>query len=233
MNRRDFLWCGSALLASRALARKGPIEAVSAYESASGGHIGLHAENIRTGATLSWRADQRFVMCSTFKASLAACVLSRVDRNEEDLERSVPFSAADILDFYAPVAKANLDKGALSVRELCKGAVEQSDNTCANLLLTRIGGPSAMTAFWRSMGDRETRLDAFEPELNRTPPGGVQNTTTPAAMAEILRHLILGSVLSNSSRTLLTGWMVGCQTGNNRLREGLPAQLGDRGQDRQ
>ncbi len=222
MKRRDFLASGCALLASPSWAAEPVIPAVADYESGSGGHIGVYAENIRTGKMLSWRADERFVMCSTFKASLAACVLARVDRGEDDLGLIIPYSAADVPDWYAPVAKQNLAKGALSVRETCRGAVEQSDNTCANLLLARIGGPAALTAFWRGIGDTVTGLEDREPVLNRTPPGGLRDTTTPAAMAGTLRRLVVGPVLSKSSRDTLTGWLVGCQTGDNRLRAGLP-----------
>lgn len=169
-------------------------------------------------------------MCSTFKASLAACVLSRVDRGEDDLDKLVHYGAADMQDFYAPVAQANLAKGVLSVREMCRAAVEQSDNACANLLLSRIGGPSALTAFWRGIGDQVTRLDDSEPMLNRTPAGGVRDTTTPAAMANTLRRLVLGRILSATSRTTFTEWLVGCQTGANRLRAGLPGSwlIGDK-----
>ena len=135
----------------------------------SGGHIGLYAENLRTRKKLTWRADDRFVMCSTFKASLAACVLSRVDRGQDNLETPIPYSSADIPNWYAPVAQENLAKGSLSVREMCKAAVEQSDNTCASLLLTRIGGPSALTAFWRGLGDHVSRLDDPEPYLGSGP----------------------------------------------------------------
>ena len=53
------------------------------YERQTGGHVGLYAENLETGARLAWRADERFVMCSSFKASLAACVLAHVDRGRE------------------------------------------------------------------------------------------------------------------------------------------------------
>ena len=222
MKRRDFLSSGAALLASPALAQEAAIAAISDYERSSGGHIGLYAENVRTGAKLAWRADQRFVMCSTFKASLAACVLARVDRGEDSLERPIPYSAADVPDWYAPLARQNLARGALSVREMCRGAVELSDNTCANLLLARIGGPPALTAFWRGVGDQVTRLDDTEPVLNRTPLGGVRDTTTPESMASTLRRLVLEPVLSAPSRATLTGWLVGCQTGANRLRAGLP-----------
>src|SRR5208337_5486449 len=99
------------------------ITAITEYERDSGGHIGLCAENVRTGAKIAWRADERFVMCSTFKASLAACILSRVDRSQDSLETLISYGANDIQDWYAPVAKANLSKGSLSVREMCRAAV--------------------------------------------------------------------------------------------------------------
>jgi beta-lactamase class A len=230
LNRRDFLWSGSAFLAASSYAQESTIAAISDYERSSGGHIGVYAENIRTGAKLSWRADERFVMCSTFKASLAACMLSRIDRGQDSLETLISFSATDIQDWYAPVAKANLSKGSLSVREMCRASVEESDNTCANLLLSRIGGPSALTAFWRKNGDQVTRLDEPEPFLNRTPLGDPRDTTTPAAMAQTLRGFVLGRVLSEPSRTAFTEWLVGCQTGANRLRAGLPTTwvIGDK-----
>lgn len=200
------------------LATPGPLQA---YERSSGGRIGVYAESVASGAKLTWRASERFVMCSTFKASLAALVLQRVDQGREALEQMIPFGTADLQE-YAPVAKENLAKGALSVAEMCKAAVELSDNTCANLLLARVGGPSAVTAFWRLTGDKVSRLDNNEPLLNRTPPGRPEDTTTPAAMAETLRHLVLGKVLLPSSRERFIGWLVNCQTGGDRLRAGLP-----------
>src|SRR5207244_11520949 len=111
--------------------------------------------------------------------------------------------ALGLLD-YAPVAKANLAAGAMSVSDMCKAIVELSDNTCANLLLARSGGPEALTAFWRATGDMVSRLDHNEPELNRSPPGDPHDTTTPAAMAGNLRRFVLGDILSPGSREHLT-----------------------------
>ena len=113
---------------------------------------------------------------------------------------------------------------------MCKAIVELSDNTCANLLLARSGGPEALIAFWRATGDTISRLDHNEPELNRSPPGDPHDTTTPAAMAGNLRSLVLGESLSPASRAQLTDWMVNCKTGANRLRAGLPARwkIGDK-----
>jgi beta-lactamase class A len=229
MNRRDALFSAIALLASPAFAQRAPFTAITDYERDSGGRIGLCAENLRTGAKIAWRAHERFVMCSTFKASLVACVLAGADRGQVRLDELIAYGPDDLLE-YAPVAKQNLEKGAMSVADMCEAAVELSDNTCANALLARVGGPSALTAFWRSIGDAVSRLDHNEPELNRSPPGDPHDTTTPAAMAGNLQRLILGETLSPTSREHLTGWMLGCKTGDNRLRAGLPKgwRVGDK-----
>ncbi|OAF15282.1 class A beta-lactamase [Bradyrhizobium neotropicale] len=228
LDRRSVLASLCWMAAGPALAADAPPELAS-YERESGGRIGVYAENLATGAKLAWRADERFVMCSTFKASLAACVLARVDRGEEQLSATIPYSQADLLE-YAPVARQNLAAGTMSVADMCKAIVELSDNTCANLLLARVGGPAALTAFWRTIGDTTSRLDHNEPELNRSPPGDPHDTTTPAAMAGNLRRLVLGESLSPASRGQLTDWMVNCKTGANRLRDGLPGtwKIGDK-----
>jgi len=191
------------------------------HEQMTGGHIGLYAHDLQNGRTLAWRADERFVMCSTFKMSLAACVLSRVDKGQDQLHRFIRYGAGDLVE-HAPVAKQNLAKGGMTVEAMCAAAVEFSDNTCANILLAGIGGPPALTEFWRATGDAVSRLDQNEPMLNFTPAGHVENTTTPAAMAGNLRRFLLGDVLSPASRELLTGWMLNCQTGLDLLRAGLP-----------
>jgi beta-lactamase class A len=236
LNRRALLVAASGLAVWPALAQKTSNEttdktlpALTTYERETGGRIGLYAENLVTGAKIAWRAEERFVMCSTFKASLAALMLARVDRGEDHLEQRVAFGPRDLLE-YAPTAKQNLAKGAMSVAEMCEAAVELSDNSCANLLLARVGGPSALTAFWRSTGDSVTRLDHNEPELNRSPPGDPHDTTTPTAMAGNLQRFTLGEVLSQDSRQRLIGWMLNCKTGNNRLRAGLPKdwRIGDK-----
>jgi beta-lactamase class A len=228
LSRRSLLGASAVLLTGPARAQG--LSAVADYERQSGGHIGVYAENLKTGKKLAWRADERFVMCSTFKASLAALTLSRADRGKEDLERMIAYGAGDIQDFYAPVARQNLAKGRMSVGEMCEAAVELSDNACANLLLASGGGPAALTKFWRSTGDRVSRLDHNEPVLNRSKPGDPHDTTTPMAMAGNLRRFLLGDVLSARSRGRLLDWMIACKTGANRLRGGLPAawQIADK-----
>jgi beta-lactamase class A len=193
----------------------------AALERSLGGRVGFFARNVRTSAVLAWRADERFAMCSTFKAALAAAVLARVDQGRERLDRVVPYGPADLQD-YGPTTRARLAEGGLPVADLCEAAVELSDNTAANLLLAQNGGPAALTAFVRTLDDGVTRMDRTEPSLNSAIPGDPRDTTTPRAMAGTLERLVLGQALSPASRERLTGWLRGCKTGDKRLRAGLP-----------
>jgi hypothetical protein len=113
--------------------------------------------------------------------------------------------------------------GQLSLKELCQAVVEVSDYTAANTLLRYLGGPRAITAYARHLGDPSARLDRVELSLNSNLPGDPRDTTTPAAMIETMRKVLIGDALSGRSRDLLIDWLKNCQTGLQRLRAGLPA----------
>jgi beta-lactamase class A len=198
-------------------------------ESESGGRLGVSLLDTKDGARAGHRRDERFPLCSTFKAVLAAAVLRRVDVGEEQLARRVRFGAEAVLA-YAPVTKTRVGGEGMTIAELCDAAVTLSDNTAANLLLAAIGGPAALTAFLRSIGDDVTRLDRTEPTLNEALPGDPRDTTTPDAMASTLRTLVVGEALSPGSRTQLVAWLVANKTGDARLRAGLPRgwRVGDK-----
>lgn len=198
-----------------------PEAGLAALEARAGGRLGVVALDTGSGRRLAHRAGERFPMCSTFKVLLAGTVLQRVDRGELRLDLRLPYGKADLLA-YAPVTTARLAEGGLAVGELCAAAVEVSDNTAANLLLASVGGPGAVTAFARSLGDPVTRLDRTEPALNEARPGDPRDTTTPEAMVATLRTLLLGPALKPESRARLEGWMAACTTGGTRLRAGLP-----------
>lgn len=200
----------------------------AAIEAHTGGRLGVHALNTATGAVMSYRAAERFAMCSTFKWLLAAQMLRLGEGDSGFLARRVIFNADDLLE-YAPAVRARLAPGAMagemSVEELAEAAVVLSDNTAANLLLELGGGPAGLTQFLRDAGDSVTRLDRIEPDLNIVPPGDERDTTTPAAMTRIMQILLASDAVLNSlSRDKLTGWMRASRTGLQRLRAGLPME---------
>jgi beta-lactamase class A len=117
--------------------------------------------------------------------------------------------------------KHHVDTG-LTVAELADFAIRHSDNTAGNLLLRELGGPTAITCFARSLGDRVSRLDRWEPELNSAEPDRITDTTTPYAIGRTYARLLLGDALEPADRRRLTDWMLGTVTSANRFRRGLP-----------
>jgi beta-lactamase class A len=195
----------------------------AALERQHGGRLGAACIDTASGRRAAWRGDERFPLCSTFKLLLAGAVLARVDAGQSALDDLVSFGPKDLVS-YSPVVEQELSRGAMTIEALCLAAVTVSDNAAANLLLGRIGGPPALTAFLRSMGDQVTRLDRIEPELNDVAPGDARDTTSPVAIAETARRLMLGDgPLSAVSRQRLVGWARATTTGPDRLRAGFPA----------
>lgn len=199
-------------------------------ESRHGGRLGVAILEMSSGARSGHRENERFLMCSTFKALLAAHILARVDRQEDRLDRRIVISEADLVP-WAPITETRIGGDGMTIAELCEAAVTMSDNVAANLLLAASGGPAALTGYARSLGDEVTRLDRIEPALNEHDgPDDARDTTSPAAMLETLRTLIFGEALSRTSSDQLSAWLITNKTGDERLRAGMPAEwmVGDK-----
>lgn len=213
----------------------------SAYASAPGGdeitgqlrgleqehsaRLGVYARNTATGSTVLYRADERFPMCSVFKTLAAAAVLRDLDRGGEFLAKRIRYTAEDVKNSgYGPITgKPEHLAGGMTVGELCAATICYSDNAAANLLLRELGGPTAITRFCRSIGDRTTRLDRWEPELNSAEPWRGSDTTSPRAIGQSYARLTLGNALTPHDRERLTGWLLANTTSGERFRAGLPA----------
>lgn len=232
LGRRHFI--GGALAsgvlgacpAMAAQAQAGASQALAALEAEHGGRLGVWAWFADRPA-FGWRADERFAFCSSFKLSLAAMVLNGAEAGKWSLSERIAFSPKDLLP-HSPVLEVHMamthgSLGHLTLGELAEAAQKQSDNGATNLLLRRFGGPQRVTAFWRSLGDRVSRLDDYETSLNRVPPGTVRNTTSPRAMAgNVVALMSRPGVMRARSRQTLKHWMHDTETGLKRLRAGLP-----------
>lgn len=229
IGRRQFTAGMAAVLAAPACSGQPSLAGeLSALEAHAGGRLGI-AVLSRGGRLAGYRRDERFAFCSSFKFSLAAMVLREGARGKLRLDERLAYTRADLLA-NSPVTEAHLGEGGMTLAALAEAAQTTSDNCAANLLLRRLGGPAALTGFWRGLGDRVSRLDDYEPALNRVAPGAVRNTTSPAAMAGVLQALLDRGGLPGAEVARLKGWMRATETGLDRLRAGLPADwvVGDK-----
>jgi beta-lactamase class A len=225
-----------ALLAAPALCQRTAGSAFAAdtltrlaeLERINGGRLGVAVLDVATKRKFAQRGDERFALCSTFKLLAAGFVLARVDRGQERLDRRITFSKSDLVE-YSPVTSERTNTG-MTLAELCEAALTISDNTAGNLLLASFGGPPALTSYIRTLGDPVTRLDRIEVALNEARPGDPRDTTTPSAMLEDVRQLVLGNALSTKRREQLAKWLVANKTGDARLRAGFPKRwrIGDK-----
>ena len=188
----------------------------------------MNAFDTATGMQIGYRADERFPLCSTFKVMLVGAILAQSTRNPELLRRRVTYEQGEVVS-YSPISEKHVADG-MTVAELCRAAIQYSDNTAANLLIRVLGGPPAVTAFARSIGDTEFRLDRYETALNTAIPGDPRDTSTPAAMRRSIHALALGEALPEQERKQLQDWMRGNTTGARRIRAGVSAnwQVGDK-----
>jgi beta-lactamase class A len=189
-------------------------------EGEADGTLGAELYEVGSARAVGLNRERRFGHCSSFKLSLAAMVLARDASGIETGDTRVTWSEADLM-FVSPFTKKRLADGA-SLLELAEYTQKYSDNAAANILLRRLGGPGALTAFWRSIGDPVSRLDRYEPQLNDVPVTEYRDTTTPSAMARTVATLVYGDVLPDASRALLRQWMIDTPTGARRVRAGLP-----------
>ncbi len=198
-------------------------------ELAAQGRLGVHIIDTATGQEFGHRADDRFMMLSSFKLLAAAVVLSRVDRGLDALDRRISYTKNDLVT-YSPVTEKFADGQGMTLGELCEATITTSDNTAANLILASFGGPAALTASVKQLGDSVTRLDRIETELNFRQSNALLDTTTARAMAQTMQKYVLGDALTQPSRTRLQQWLLGNTTGGKRLKAGLPAdwRIGDK-----
>ncbi|MFC5768898.1 class A beta-lactamase [Thauera sinica] len=202
---------------------------LQALEADVGGRLGVYVVDTQSGAGYGYRPDERFLMLSSFKLLASALVLHRVDAGLDSLARRISYGREDLVP-WSPVTGRHAGGEGMTLAGLCEAAVTTSDNTAANLILASYGGPAALTAYLRQLGDTVTRLDRNEPTLNDKHPHEPFDTTSPRAMVGSMRKLVLGEALSAASRERLQQWLLGNTTGGRRLKAGLPAdwRIGDK-----
>ena len=157
---------------------------------------------------------------STFKTLACAKLLADVEKELQSFDTSAVITKNAIIT-WSPVTEKLIGEN-ISLKQACSATMIMSDNTAANIVLTGINGPEALTKFMRSIGDKVTRLDRIEPDLNEALDGDKRDTTTPNAIVKSLHSLLFGDVLSEPSKIQLKQWMIDNKVTGSLLRSVLP-----------
>ncbi|HVG45020.1 MAG TPA: class A beta-lactamase [Longimicrobium sp.] len=129
-------------------------------EARTGGVLALAAQDVATGARLSFHGEQPVFMSSVVKLPLAVRILRQVDRGRLDLDARVTIPPTRFAPGFSPLAdSARSQTIVLTIAELLRHAVSNSDNTASDALMELAGGPAAVTAEMRALGIAGIRAD--------------------------------------------------------------------------
>ncbi|CAL60806.1 class A beta-lactamase precursor (Penicillinase) [Herminiimonas arsenicoxydans] len=211
-----------AFASDQRISRSAIQQEFSRLEASARGRLGLSAFNTGNGMRVQYRAYERFPVCSTFKTIVAAAILQKSTTDKRLLNKRIRYNKDEVEQSgYAPITQKHIADG-MSIAELCAATLQYSDNAAANFLMQELGGPAAVTAYARTIGDDTFRLDRWEPELNTAIPGDLRDTSTPAAMGKSVQRLTLGDALALPQREQLVNWLKGNTTGGKRMQAGVP-----------
>jgi beta-lactamase class A len=187
----------------------------------AGGEFGAAVVHVETGRSSEAGGARPLALYSVFKLPLAVAVLKDVEEGRLTLGQKVRVEPADA----SPGVKSNAELWRTtterSVGEMLELSLVRSDNTSSDQLLKLAGGPSAVTNRMRALGLGGVDVRSSVKELLSE--GGAQNTGTAADLARLLVMLQKGEALAQAQTALLLELMSRAQTGERRLRAGVPA----------
>ncbi|MBZ5557284.1 MAG: class A beta-lactamase [Acidobacteriia bacterium] len=213
----------------------------AAIAKPAGGRVGAAAMLVETGERASLRGDERFPMQSAFKLPVALHVLHEADAGRIQLSREIALTKADMRGAGGidPIAVRWPDGVSLSIEELARRMVSNSDNTAVDALMALAGGPVAVTRRLVALGIRGIRVDRGERELARDLSGptpakqrsafaryahDLRDTAAPDAAVDLLAKIARNEdQLAPASHDRLLKWMIETQTPASRIKGRLPA----------
>lgn len=196
--------------------------------------VGVAAMNVETGKTVHLRGTERFPMGSVFKFPVALAVLQQVDQGKISLSDEATITPDQFSPGWSPLRDgANGKPVTETIGRLLERTLSESDNTAADYLMMRLGGPGVVTRHLRDLGITGIRVDRSEKQMTADlhKPGGVaryatdpRDTATPDAMLALLLKLHKGDIgLSAESREIALRMMADTPTGKRRIKSAIPA----------
>jgi beta-lactamase class A len=188
------------------------------------GRVGVALTVLETGESVSLNGDQRFPMQSVYKFPIGMAVLAQVDQGKLKLEQRIRVEKSDFVSEpqHSPIRDDNPQGVELTLAQLLKYMVSESDGTACDVLLKLVGGPEVVMNYFRVLGINGINVVNTENEIGQDKSVQYRNWATPEAMIVLLRALHEGRGLSKSSQKLLLRLMTETPTGLRRIKGMLP-----------
>ncbi|MEJ7576852.1 MAG: class A beta-lactamase, subclass A2 [Pyrinomonadaceae bacterium] len=193
--------------------------------AAAQGRVGVAATLLETGESISFHPDEHFPMQSVYKLPIGMAALQQVDAGKINLAQRVRVERSDFVRAgqHSPVRDKNPNGTELSVGELLRFMVSESDGTASDVLLKLVGGAEVVSKFLNELKVTEIVVANTEKEIGQDRETQYRNWASPQGAIALLRALHERRRLSEQSQALLLKLMIESPTGPKRLKGLLPA----------
>jgi beta-lactamase class A len=193
--------------------------------SAAKGRLGVEAEVLETGESVSLNPHDHFPMQSVYKLPIGMAVMKQVDAGTIKLAQEVRLTQDDFIGraAHSPIRDKNPNGVEISVTELMGWMLLESDGTASDVLMGLAGGPEAIQAYLAELKISDMIVRNTENEFTKNQALQYRNWTTPEAAVSLLRALHERRGLVEPSQALLLKLMTESTPGAKRLKGLLPA----------
>jgi beta-lactamase class A len=191
--------------------------------AAAKGRVGVAAEVFETGESVSLNAQEHFPMQSVYKLPIGMAVLAQVDSGKLTLDQLVRVEKSDFVHSgqRSPIRDQNPKGVELSLRELLRYAVSESDGTASDVLL-RLVGVDAVSKYLNDLGINAMIVANSEKEIGQQWETQYRSWASPAGSVQLLRSLHERRGISEASQQLLYKFMIETPTFPTRIKGLLP-----------
>ena len=193
--------------------------------STAKGHIGVEAVILETGQSVSFNSHDHFPMQSVYKFPIAMTVLRQIDEGKINLDQKIRVEKSDFVGEaqHSPLRDQFPNGADVTIGELLRLAVSESDGTASDMLLRLAGGFRAVQTYLGELKVNEMIVLDTEKELGQDQAAQYRNWASPEGGVALLRAFYEKRGLSEKSTELLIKLMTETLTGQKRLKGLLPA----------
>ena len=174
--------------------------------------------------TLTFNNSFHYPTQSVYKFHLALAVLDYLDKNKLTLHHPIDVKKSDLLPkTHSPLRDAYPDgEMSLSVADILKYTISQSDNNGCDILFHFIGGANVVDRYIRNLGLSEFAIVATEAEMHGAWEVQYTNWSTPYTATQVLEKFRTQNILPPAFHDFLWNTMVETTTGANKIKALLP-----------
>lgn len=169
--------------------------------------------------------ERRYPMQSVFKFHIGLAMMTEIDTGKFSLDQRIEIKKSELLPgLWSPIREAFPEGTTMSIADILKYTVSQSDNVGCDVLLRLLGGPEAVEKFVKRNGVKNISIKINEEQMQSNWDLMFQNWTTPKAANELLKKFYENKrkQLSQQSHDFIWKIMRETSTGPERLKGQLP-----------